>query len=345
MQITQGKIDRPVKGVFYGPEGVGKSTLASQLPQPLFIDVESGTSRLAVARTQRPTSWPHLKEIILELTRDTMGFETLIIDTADRADALGVQHVCQTHGMSALGGQGDYGHSYGLHHGLWEDLLAIIDTDLYEAGRMHVVFLAHSATKKFELPEEVGQFDRYQLAVEKRTAETLKGWADLLLFCNFKTIVTTETSHDGKVIKAKGHGGTQRVCYAEHSAAFDAKNRHGLPRDFDMGYELIAKCFSPLTPSTTTAPAPGDDASSPVVDSPPGAGASTLGAEHTRLAALLSEADVTYTQLLTIMVDRGKAVEGTAFADLNTDLINKWILPHFDKIRDAIKTKGEATND
>ena len=38
LNITTGKIDRPLKVVIYGSEGIGKSTLASAFPSPLFID-------------------------------------------------------------------------------------------------------------------------------------------------------------------------------------------------------------------------------------------------------------------------------------------------------------------
>ena len=44
--------------VLYGPEGIGKSTFAAQLPQPLFIDTEGGTRHLDVQRfAERPSSW------------------------------------------------------------------------------------------------------------------------------------------------------------------------------------------------------------------------------------------------------------------------------------------------
>lgn len=36
--ITDGVINGAKKVVFYGPEGIGKSTFASQFPDPLFIE-------------------------------------------------------------------------------------------------------------------------------------------------------------------------------------------------------------------------------------------------------------------------------------------------------------------
>ena len=38
MQITRGKRARAQKVVIYGPEGIGKSSFASQFPDPVFIE-------------------------------------------------------------------------------------------------------------------------------------------------------------------------------------------------------------------------------------------------------------------------------------------------------------------
>lgn len=38
MEITKGRIPCAKKVVIYGPEGIGKSTFASQFPDPVFID-------------------------------------------------------------------------------------------------------------------------------------------------------------------------------------------------------------------------------------------------------------------------------------------------------------------
>ena len=45
MNITRGKIKSAQKVVIYGPEGIGKSTFASQFPNPLFIDTEGSNKK------------------------------------------------------------------------------------------------------------------------------------------------------------------------------------------------------------------------------------------------------------------------------------------------------------
>ena len=43
-----------IKTLIYGPEGIGKSTLAAMWPSPVYIDIEAGTKQLPVARLPRP---------------------------------------------------------------------------------------------------------------------------------------------------------------------------------------------------------------------------------------------------------------------------------------------------
>lgn len=64
MEITRGKIPCAKKVVIYGPEGIGKSTFASQFPEPVFIDTEGSTNSMDVARLPKPTSWQMLLDEI-----------------------------------------------------------------------------------------------------------------------------------------------------------------------------------------------------------------------------------------------------------------------------------------
>ena len=55
LNITKGKIDRALKVVAYGSEGIGKTTFAAAFPEPLFIDTEGGTAHMDVRRIDRPS--------------------------------------------------------------------------------------------------------------------------------------------------------------------------------------------------------------------------------------------------------------------------------------------------
>ena len=85
LKIIPGKLGGAMKVVIYGPEGIGKSTLAAKFPRPLFIDTEGSTRHMDVQRTERPTSWAMLLELVRCIKADPGLCSTLVIDTADWA--------------------------------------------------------------------------------------------------------------------------------------------------------------------------------------------------------------------------------------------------------------------
>ena len=48
MNIVSGKQPKARKVLLYGPEGIGKTSLARQFPRPLFLDTERGTGEYDV---------------------------------------------------------------------------------------------------------------------------------------------------------------------------------------------------------------------------------------------------------------------------------------------------------
>ena len=86
-EITEGVINGAQKVVFYGPEGIGKTTFASKFPDPLFIDTEGSTKKLNVKRLPKPTSWQMLIAEVQSVIQKRFC-KTLVIDTADWAERL-----------------------------------------------------------------------------------------------------------------------------------------------------------------------------------------------------------------------------------------------------------------
>ena len=238
-QITSGKVEKPQKVVVYGPEGIGKTTLAAQFPNPLFIDTEGGSGHLDVRRLPSPDSWQMLLDEVTwvrDYPAECGG--TLVVDTADWAEALCMKQVCSKAGKSGIEDFG-YGKGYTYVKEEFGKLLNLL-SEVVERG-LNVVVTAHAQIVKFEQPDEAGAYDRWEMKLSrKQVAPLLKEWADTVLFANFKTIVISESGKDGKVTKARATGGKNRVLYCTHSATWDAKNRWGLPDEVPMEWAQIA---------------------------------------------------------------------------------------------------------
>lgn len=249
MNIISGKIQKPQKVVIYGPEGIGKSTFAAHFPRPLFIDTEGSTSHLDVDRLERPTSWQMLRQYIKDLKVDPMGYQTLVIDTADWAERLCEESICMANGK---GGIEDFGYGKGYTY-VKEEFGRLLNglSDLIDVG-VNVVLTAHSIIRKFELPEETGAYDRYELKLGNKAgnqcAALVKEWADMVLFANYKEIVVI--SKEGK----KKVSGGKRVMHTLHNPCWDAKNRHDLPEILPFDYGGIAHCIPAMAMPVQTAP-------------------------------------------------------------------------------------------
>lgn len=261
MQITKGKRARAQKVVVYGPEGIGKSTFAAQFPEPLFIDTEGSTDNMDVSRLDKPSSYTMLKNEIAWVKANPTVCKTLVIDTIDWAESLVIADVCAQHGKKGIE---DFGWGNGYTY-TKEEMGRLLNQlgELVDLG-INVVLTAHAQMRKFEQPDEMGSYDRWELKLGKKTssqtAPLVKEWADMVLFANYKTVVMTADNG-----KKKATGG-QRVLYTQHHPAWDAKNRHGLPEEMPFDYAGIAHIFNQAQPQP--APQPQQTAPEPAPQAP-----------------------------------------------------------------------------
>ncbi len=255
MEIIRGKRPGAKKVVVYGPEGIGKSTFAARFPDPVFIDTEGSTKDMDVARTPAPTSWAMLMDQV-EYIRTHPGLcGTLVVDTIDWAEQMCVKHICDLHQKRGIEDFG-YGNGYVYTKEEFGRFLNKL-SEVINAG-INVVLTAHAQMRKFEQPDEMGAYDRWELKLGKKTTSQtsplVKEWADMVLFANYKTY---SVAADDKGKKRKAQGGS-RVMYTSHHPCWDAKNRYGLPDEMPFDYSGIAGIMEMAHPgaeTTTSQPA------------------------------------------------------------------------------------------
>lgn len=251
--VVKGRLDKPIRALLYGIEGVGKSTFAAGAPSPIFLGAEDGTSELDVARFPEPKSWLDALEAIDELARAQHDYKTLVIDTLDWLEPINWEHVCASKPTSSgkrvtdIEGFG-FGKGYTAALDQWRVFVSKLE-NLRAQKRMHMILLAHSWIKSFKNPTG-DDFDRYELKLHAKAGGLLKEWCDAVLFATHQTHTY---ERDGRV---KGISDGSRVLYTQRTAAYDAKNRYDLPNEMALDWETFAAAVAahrPADPATLKA--------------------------------------------------------------------------------------------
>ena len=344
--ITSGPTATAQKVVLYGVEGIGKSTFASQFPNPVFIDTEGSTSNMNVQRLDNPNSWQMLLDEV-NYVKQTKICSTLIIDTADWAETLANQHIIARNGITSIEDLG-YGKGYTMVKEEFGKLLNLL-SELTDDG-INVVVTAHAELKKKEEPDQMGAYDRYQLKLSRQCAPLLKEWSDMVLFANYETTIVT----DSKTKSKKATGG-QRVMFTTHHPAWDAKNRHNLPEKLPFDFSSIAQLFQPAAPVAQPEP-------TPVTPQEPVAGAWTPGGGEVadtsdnqnqfgrdpialdpgidpQLAQLMTANGVTEDEVKAVVVEKGFMPPEVAVKDYPTDLVQGGLVAQWANIYAQITAK------
>jgi hypothetical protein len=240
--VQKGRLRMPYRYVFYGDEGVGKSTLAAHAPAPIWLDVEDGSGRLDIARYHFrdgpgghiPETYDEILAALDDLTANPHPYQTLVIDTADRLESLMWRWMLERDSgrSSPMNKSGkkltnieEYGYAKGYIMAVdeWRALCLRLDR-LRMARQMAIVVLAHASIRTFKNPEG-DDYDRYHLRIHEKAAGFLKEWADVTGFACFE-------EGAGKLdpdARAKGYSTGRRLLRLERTAAFDAKTRISLP--------------------------------------------------------------------------------------------------------------------
>lgn len=227
--IIKGRDKRAPRVVFYAVSGFGKTTFASQTPNPIFIQCEEGVGNLEYARFPLAKTYSDVVEALETLATEDHKYQTVVIDTIDLLERLIFDEVVKDHNESSskqVSSIGDIGFGAGYTKALsyWTSIMRALDY-LRDQKDMMTVLLAHSQIKTFT-PPDAESYDRYRFNMHDKASEVIKDWADIVLFGNYK--VHTKTTGEGFNKTTRGIGG-DRYIYTQERPAHWGGNRYSLP--------------------------------------------------------------------------------------------------------------------
>lgn len=248
LKIKTGPTHSPLRLLFQGQEGVGKTTWAAGCPGALFLTCEDGGGLLDYARVEC-SKWDDLRGAVWELIANgAQGYSTVVIDTIDSFERLLWLRVCEDDNKKTIedvGGGFGKGYTRAAEH--MGQLQRDLDT-LRQKHGMNVILLAHVHVRPFNDPTGPA-YDRYEMRLHKGTSALWSAWADAVLFACFDATVL-KAGKKGRVDEAnvdkleKGKATkVRRVVYTSKEAAFDAKNRHNLPEELPLEWDAFAEAI------------------------------------------------------------------------------------------------------
>lgn len=252
--IQRSRLKLPHRHLFYGPEKIGKSSLAADAPDPIFLDIEGGSPELAVARYPFRDGdgghVPHAYDDVLAAIDDLLtaphSYQTLVVDTIDALEALIHAHICKSNGKANIEAFG-YGKGYKIALTELRSLLSRLDQ--VRARGMQIILLGHSLVKTFKNPEGE-DFDRYQICMHDLAAAEVKGWCDVIGFMRFDGGAAKLLGDDSKSARARGWSTGKRLIHLAREAAWDAGSRLSLPAEIELG---VANPWAPFAEAKDTA--------------------------------------------------------------------------------------------
>lgn len=229
--LTSPARGKPRIFTFVSEGGIGKTTLGSLFPNPVFIRTEDGTvsleDRVDVALFPVAETTGAVLEAVYSLINTEHSFKTLVIDTVTQLNVMAETEIVKMDGKAksvntALGG---YGAGHAAVAGIHRDLRDACGY-LSEKKGMHIVFLAHADIDIISLPDQ-DQFMQYTLRLNKRSLSSYVDNVDCVGYIKLKIF----TTGDGEKQKIKATTDQSRIITCYPTPSHVSKNRFGITQD------------------------------------------------------------------------------------------------------------------
>lgn len=234
----------PPRTLIYGPPGLGKTTLASEFPNTVFLQTEQGENSTSEIDTfGLLTSYNDVIDALSSLYNEDHNFKNIAVDSLDKLEPLIWAATCEANKWEHMESPG-YGKGYLAADVFWRDFIEGLNALRRERG-MTITLLAHSEVNRFDDPR-TASYSRFDIRLHKRALSIVEDEMDLICFINQEATIKEEKQAFDKK-RTHAEGGIQRWIYVEGRPAMNAKNRYGMtgkmPFIKGQGYAQLAKYF------------------------------------------------------------------------------------------------------
>lgn len=240
---------KPPRMIFYGPAGVGKTTLACSAPAPVVIQTEDGLGTLDATAFPLAQSYDEVIQALAALGQEDHEFQTVVIDSLDWLEPLIWQHVCAKHDKQSIEDFG-YGKGYVEALAYWREFFDYT-TALRDHRGMTVIMTAHSQVIRVEDPEH-DSFDAHTLKLHKRAAAVCEEFSDVIAYTTLKTMVRKEDKGFGQQ-RSRAISTGEREMRLVNTPAYLAKNRYDLPDVLPLAWDALAEHLPTIGANRQTA--------------------------------------------------------------------------------------------
>ena len=222
--------NRPMIVTIVGEAGLGKTTLASTFPNPIFLRTEDGTMSLDgredVALLPVASTVEECFSYIEMLGSEEHNFKTLVVDSITQFNTLIEKEVLESDKKakslnSALGGYGAAYSAVSETHRKFREWCGALSSD----KNMHIVFIAHTDTETIDQPDG-DNYSRYTIRMHKKSVSHYSDNVDVIAYLKLKTFTIGATDKKKKAVS----DGT-RIITAYPIANHISKNRLGIDSD------------------------------------------------------------------------------------------------------------------
>ena len=224
--------------LIYSTPGVGKTTLASEITNSIFFDLNKGLGENDHESVIQVKNFAELIEVLKIIKLDPDGKKNLVFDGVTDIIELLDEHVAGLKGADTVMTL-DYGKGSELIFPYFNKFLKLVD-QIREQHNINIIFTAHAVIKKFD-PPDTAAYDRYQIFGNTKIIDKLYQWAEIVFHLRREVVVIKDGA------KNRASETSRRFLVSEELATNVAKSRFSIPGEIEYvkgkGWDVISQAL------------------------------------------------------------------------------------------------------